>query len=53
MPSVGKGLGMVTRLLKWLLVENMNSCKKGIDAVLSCWHKAFDVYGDYVEKYGV
>jgi hypothetical protein len=51
MPSVGKGLGVMTRLLKkWLRVQDLDWYKMGIHALVSRWCKAFEVDGDYVEK---
>jgi hypothetical protein len=51
MPSVGKGLGMMVRLLKkWLRVQYSNWYKTGIHALVTRWHKAVEVDGDYVKK---
>jgi hypothetical protein len=36
-------------LKKWLQVQNSN-WYKGTDALVSHWHKAVEVHGDYTEK---
>jgi hypothetical protein len=47
MPSMGKALGVMMRLLKkGLQVQNTNWYKKGIDAPASRRHKAVEVDGD-------
>jgi hypothetical protein len=52
MPSVGKGLVVMIRLLKkWLWVQN-SDVQEGLDALVSHWFSAVEVNGDYVEKWG-
>jgi hypothetical protein len=38
---------------EWLRVQNSSWHKKGVVALFYRWHKAFEVYGDYVEKWDV
>jgi hypothetical protein len=40
---------VTAEMKKWLRVQNLNWYKKGIDVLVSCWHKVVEV-GDYVEK---
>jgi hypothetical protein len=37
-------------LKKWLQVQDSGCCKMGMHALISCWGKAVEVDGDYVEK---
>jgi hypothetical protein len=50
MPSVGKGLGVMRLLKKWLQVQDSDWYKKGIRALVFRWRKAVEVDGDYVEE---
>jgi hypothetical protein len=46
-----KDVGVISWLLKkWLQGHNSNWYKKKIDTLVSHWHKAVEVDGDYVEK---
>jgi hypothetical protein len=50
-PYIRKCLGMMMKSLKkWLQAHNTNRYKKGIDALVSCWHRAVECDEDYVEK---
>jgi hypothetical protein len=50
-PSMGKGLGVMKRLLKKCLrVQNSNLSKNSLDALVSRWHTAVEVDEGYVEK---
>jgi hypothetical protein len=35
---------------KWLQVQDSDWRKTGIHGLVSCWRKAVEVVGDYVEK---
>jgi len=54
MPSLGKGLRLMTRLLKnWLQVQNSNWCKKETHALVCHWCEPVQCDGNGVEKWGL
>ena len=41
---------MIHAVRTWLHEQETSWYREGMHALLSCWHKAVDVDGDYVEK---
>lgn len=56
MPCVGKGLEVMMRLLQKLrsgCEYKIQTHLKGIHALASCWHKAYEIDVKYAVKRGV
>ena len=51
--GAGQGLKMtsvICAVTTWLRQQQMSWYTEGMHALVSCWHKAIDIDGDYVEK---